>query len=232
MADAAELTLFDPQVEISQSLCNLTRSDSGLDLDLASLWDEFSDAPAIPPSPTTREILSTEPSMLIHSNHHSEIEYIFYSIPESNHGFYWLGPDPLAPQTYGDDIFLYISAFPFLGELVWVEFQLCRVSLVTGDVVDRNIFYLPRQESILGNLSQIRRQIREHISSYDHETATGLCRLRLYMYPRYGLLPIYRSRGIVSSAGMSDGAALDPTFFVQNMSANFEKDCQCIRNTG
>ncbi|KAJ5642277.1 hypothetical protein N7490_006277 [Penicillium lividum] len=196
-------------------------SDCHLDLDLEALWKDFSDAPTPPPCLATGDAKSSQNSTTVLLNQPPEIEYIFFSIPESNHGFYWFGPDPLAPETRGDDIFSHISSFPFLSEVLWVEFELCKVSLVTGETIERNLFYLPRRESVLGNLARIRRYMREHISGYGHETVTGLCRPRLSIYPRQGLSPNCELRSRVLCDGFCEGSELDPSFFVQNVAANF-----------
>ncbi|KAJ5720251.1 uncharacterized protein N7483_008185 [Penicillium malachiteum] len=201
---------------------NTGPSDCQLDLDVEALWKDFPDAPTPPPCLATADTTPHYNSTAISPNPRPEIEYILFSIPESKHGFYWFGPDPLAPDTCAADIFSHISAFTFMREVVWIEFELCKVSLITGETIERHLFYLPRRHSFLGNLTQIRRLMLEHISSYDHETATGLYRLRLSIYPRQGLSPKCEIRSKVICGGDCDGSALDPIFFVQNVAANFQ----------
>lgn len=139
------------------------------DLNLESLWEEFSDAPTPPP--------------YIGTNHHSHfsihtfdesvfsqgakvfgpVECLHDAGLENNCWFHWDGPDPLCPTTCADDIFLYLSAFYLSEHVHWVEFRLSKVHLVTEEVLEQYPFFL-RIESVLGNLRHLRRCMLDILS--------------------------------------------------------------------
>ena len=198
------------------------RAPDSLELDLEALWKDYPDIPAPPPCLAAGHSIPPQTSAALLLSPRPEIEYIFFSIPGSVHGFYWFGPDPLASETRGEDIFSHIEWFTFLGDILWVEFELSKVSLATGKVMERNLFYLPRRESALGNMTQVRQRLHSHIAGYDYQTITGLCRLRLSIYPRQGLFPHSETQSKLLCDSRCDGSVLDPGFFVENITANFQ----------
>ncbi|KAI2791702.1 hypothetical protein POX_c04573 [Penicillium oxalicum] len=144
------------------------------DLNLESLWEEFSDVPTLPPC--------------IGANHHSQtfiypfddsvfsqgakgaspVRCLHDATVEKNCWIYWTGPDPLCPTTSADDIFLYLSDFYLCEHVHWVEFRLSKVHLVTEEVLEQYPFFLPRTESVLGNLRRLRRCMLNILSQQFH----------------------------------------------------------------
>ena len=80
----------------------------------------------------------------------------FHPNREDPSGFEWTGPDPLSALTQSEDIFLFMSAFFLAEEIYWVEFRLARLDQITGDMIGEHLFFLPRVESVMGNLRRIR----------------------------------------------------------------------------
>lgn len=80
----------------------------------------------------------------------------------TSRGFKWTGPDSLSIYTR-TDIFLYMSAFLLSEEVHWVEFRLARLDQITGEAVGEHQFLLPRVETVMENLRQVRRQIPDII---------------------------------------------------------------------
>jgi hypothetical protein len=199
-----------------------------LDLDLEQLWEDVTDisSPAFsasdhghffPMEPLNaplywdRELVTPSP-----------VEFIFYPSQDGLRSSEWTGPDPLSPHTSADDIFLYMSAFLLFEQIQWIEFRLCRLITQTGEVVEEYPFFLPRVESILGNLARIRGQICDIILRQDAREALVDSRFQLCMWPWSNTTPS-------TSQGASDSfvhpalsmSALDPVFFLQNIKGNF-----------
>lgn len=136
------------------------------DIDLESLWTEFDDIPSPPPC-----IGSDKDSYDITLAYHWQAFHVpinakptrvecFFDVGTA-FGRYtlWTGPDPLGPYTCADDLFLYISTFLLLEDFQWLEFRLCKVHAATEEVLAQYPFFLPRRESLLGNLRRTREQI-------------------------------------------------------------------------
>ncbi|CRL31280.1 Cyclin-like F-box [Penicillium camemberti] len=98
--------------------------------------------------------------------------------------FSWTGPDPLSPDTCADDMFLYVSAFFILERVDWIELRLSKLSMATKEVVEEYPFFLPRVESILGNLPRARGQIYDIILQSNHAESVGETQFQLSMWPR------------------------------------------------
>lgn len=222
--------------DLSVSVLVLTSSfsvsplDLDLDLDLEQLWEDLSDVPSspalfasdydhlFPMEPLDAPLYGTQKLFTP-----SPIEYIFYPSHDSPHGCGWTGPDPLSPHTSADDIFLFMSAFLLFEQIQWVEFRFCRLITRTGEIVEEYPFFLPRVESILGNLARVRGQIRDIISRQDSRGALTGSHFQLCIWPLSDTMrdspqeiasPCVRPTGSVT--------ALDPVFFIQNIAGNFK----------
>jgi hypothetical protein len=150
------------------------------------------------------------------------VEYLHDSGVESNCCFHWAGPDPLCPTTCSDDIFLYLSDFYLSEHVHWVEFRLSKVHLVTDDVLEQYRFFLPRIESVLGNLRQLRRCMLNILSRQVHTEEHRYCfqlTIRPHIDPmsesETAALPRYFPHNVTPSS------ILNPHRFVQNLVGNF-----------
>lgn len=200
--------------------------DRHLDLDLATLWSEFPDAPTPPPSLAAGHGFSITPSYdnaPLGAERPHFIESIFYPSYESECGFSWPGPDPLSHGTSADDIFLYVSAFLLLEPIHWLEFRLCKLNGV-NEVTEECLFFVPRFETILGNLNRVRVQIHKVIARHGHMKSTEHRRFQLLIYPRQEAASGLITRSVVPPLCNHPGltaSMLDPGFFVQNIVGDF-----------
>lgn len=220
-----------PNTDFMCSYSSPSASPLDLDLDLEQLWAEFSDVPTPPPclAADHGNLFPMEPlNAPAYTNKEfftpSLAECMFYPSHDSQHCFSWTGPDPLSFHTCADDIFLYISAFLIFEQIQWVEFRLCRLLTETGEVVEEYPFFLPRVESILGNLPRIRRQVCDIISRQESRGALGDSHFQLYMWPwkepTSGLVR-ENSFSSVRSRSATSVSVLDPASFVRNIAGNF-----------
>ena len=140
------------------------------------------------------------------------VECFFHCNHEDQSGFKWTGPHPLSISTLADDLFLYISAFFLSEEVYWVEFRLARFDQSTGETVAEHLFFLPRIETMMGNLHRMREQMLDIISRAAFE-ATASC-FRLSLWPRTEPLP-YSSHSTLSPlATLPMMPSLDPSFCI------------------
>lgn len=152
------------------------------------------------------------------------IDCIFYPNHESECAFSWTGPDPLSPDTCADDILLYVSAFFLFERVHWIEIRLSKLSPGTEEVVEEYPFFLPRVESMLGNLRRARGQIRDIISRSGYMGSAGETRFQLSLRPQ---MEIAADPGMRSAIPLScihpslPIASFDPQFFVQNIVRNW-----------
>ena len=84
------------------------------------------------------------------------MECFFHPKREDQSGFDWTGPNPLSVSTQPEDIFLYMSAFFLSEEVHWAEFRHARFDRITGGMIGEHLFFLPRMETVMGNLHRIR----------------------------------------------------------------------------
>jgi hypothetical protein len=156
------------------------------------------------------------------------IECLFYPSYESECSFSWTGPDPLSPDTCADDMFLYVSAFFLFERVDWIEIRLSKLNIANKEVVEEYPFFLPRVESMLGNLPRTRGQIHDIILQSNHVESVGGTRFQLSMWPRTespkspamrGAIPLsYIHTSMHSSMQVS---SLNPQHFVQNIVGNW-----------
>ena len=207
-------------------------SDYDLDLDLESVWREFPNMPTPPPclAANHRSLRSVQSnSMPKHARYGAErppfIECLFYPSYESECSSSWTGPDLLSPDTCADDIFLYVSAFFLFERVDWIEIRLSKLSIGTEEVVEEYPFFLPRVESMLGNLRRTRGQIHDIILQSNHVKSVGEIRFQLSMWPRTESTADPAMRGAVPLSYIHSSthvSSLDPQFFVQNIVGDWE----------
>ncbi|CAG8126092.1 unnamed protein product, partial [Penicillium nalgiovense] len=214
----------------------LYQTDYDSDLDLESIWREFPNIPTPPPClAESHSTLCSNQSLkgwLEYTQHGHKrtpaIECVFYPSYENVRSFSWTGPDPLSQDTCADDIFLYVSAFFLFERVDWIELRLSKLSTETGEAVEEYPFFLPRVESMLGNLRRIRCQISDILSqnsTVGNITSAGQSRFQLAIWPR---VEITDNSTLWSSVPLSrihpsmPMPFLDPQAFVQNIVGNWE----------
>ncbi|KAJ5775829.1 uncharacterized protein N7511_000840 [Penicillium nucicola] len=208
--------------------------DYDLDLDLESIWREFPNMPTPPPClAESRSTVSSDSSLdrwPEPAQHGAEktsaIEYVFYPSYENFPAFSWMGPDPLSPDTCGDDIFLYVSAFLLLDRVDWIEIRLSKLNIETEEAVEEYPFFLPRVESMLSNLWRIRDQVNGILSqnsTTQSMKSAGRSLFQLAIWPRVEFnatisssVPLSRIHPSISTP------LLDPQVFVQNIVGSWE----------
>jgi hypothetical protein len=196
-----------------------------LDLDLHAIWHEFSGIPTPPPCLASdpdgpRHVLDEVDLAGYEPQGPSVIECLFYPDLDSLSGFKWTGPDPLSSSTQASDIFLYVSALLFPKEVHWIEFRFVRFDRVSGETKGEDLFFLPRVETALGNLCRVRRQLLDTIT-WHAVRATGTS-FRLSLWPRTESLPYSSLSAHSLLTRLPPTLSLDPRFFVQNISSNYE----------
>ncbi|CAG7915979.1 unnamed protein product [Penicillium olsonii] len=170
-----------------------SNNDCHLDLDIATLWMEFPDMPTPPPVlPACHGSLCHLPCFPLSTEttigHLPRIEYCFYPSFDSVYFLDWTGPDILSPSTCADDIFFHLSTFHLLNKVDWADIRLYILSNVTDELVAVYPFFLPRVESMLGNLPRVRKLVQDMITSHD----VGELRFRLSVRPRYQEEPDFK----------------------------------------
>jgi hypothetical protein len=130
--------------------------------------------------------------------------------------------DPLAVSTQPEDIFLHLSAFCLSEQIRWVEFRLTSLDQVTGDMIGEHLFFLPRMETVMGNLRRVRGQMLDIIA----QSAVGprASTFRLSLWSRMEPLPYFSHSSLSPSATLPTMPTLDPPFFVNNMLANYSEN--------
>jgi hypothetical protein len=211
-------------------------SDYDSDLDLESIWREFPNIPTPPPClAESHSTLCSNQSLkgwLEYTQHGHKgtpaIECVFYPSYENVRSFSWTGPDPLSQDTCADDIFLYVSAFFLFERVDWIELRLSKLSTETGEAVEEYPFFLPRVESMLGNLRRIRCQISDILSqnsTVGNITSAGQSRFQLAIRPRVEITDNSTPWSSVPLSRIHPSIPmpfLDPQIFVQNIVGNWE----------
>ncbi|KAJ5829078.1 uncharacterized protein N7525_007331 [Penicillium rubens] len=206
------------------------------DLDLESIWREFPNIPTPPPClAESHSTLCSNQSLkgwLEYTQHGHKgtpaIECVFYPSYENVRSFSWTGPDPLSQDTCADDIFLYVSAFFLFERVDWIELRLSKLSTETGEAVEEYPFFLPRVESMLGNLRRIRCQISDILSqnsTVGNITSAGQSRFQLAIRPRVDITDNSTPWSSVPLSRIHPSIPmpfLDPQIFVQNIVGNWE----------
>jgi hypothetical protein len=200
--------------------------DHHFDLDPTTIWSEFPDAPAPPPLLAAGYGLSAPPSydeFPPGAETPDFVEVIFYPSYESETGFSWPGPDPLHHGTSADDIFLYASAFLLLEQVHWLELRLCGLNEV-NEVTEQFLFFVPRFETVLGNLNRVKGQIHDVITRQGHGPSKRRYQLHIYPWQESGFIMATRSAvPILNNHPTLAVSILDPQFFVQNIVGGFVK---------
>ncbi|KAJ5365257.1 hypothetical protein N7517_008143 [Penicillium concentricum] len=232
--DNQELLLWDRRQafdSIHQGILGTLQNNFDLDLDLESIWRESPNIPTSPPClAANRSTLSSIQPISISQYAKNEaerphaIECIFYPNHDSECAFRWTGPDLLSPDTCADDIFLYVSAFFLFERVHWIEIRLSKLSTGHEEVVEEYPFFLPRVESMLGNLRRARGQIRDIISRNGYMGSAGETRFQLSLRPQIETAtgPGMRSAIPLSCIHPSmPVSSFDPQFFVQDIVGNW-----------
>ncbi|CAG7998227.1 unnamed protein product [Penicillium nalgiovense] len=227
---------FTNQLNTQFGMCDarrmghLDRIDYDLDLDLDSIWREFPNVPSPPPCLAANHHSlrlvrpNTAPKHARYGERSPFIECLFYPSYESECSFSWTGPDPLSPDTCTDDMFLYVSAFFILERVDWIELRLSKLSMATKEVVEEYPFFLPRVESMLGNLPRARGQIHDIILQSSHVESVGQPRFQLSMWPRTESSQNSAMRGTIPLSYLDSSmhiSSLNPQLFVQNIVGNW-----------
>lgn len=159
---------------------------SGFDLDLHAIWRESSGILRPPPCLTTDRASSglafldlADPAGY-DAQGSSLVKCFFHPSREDPSGFEWTGPDPLSVSTQSEDIFRFMSVFFLTEEIHWVEFRLARLDQFTEDMIGEHRFFLPRVESVMGNLCRTRQQILIIISQTAVRSMASSFRLSLW----------------------------------------------------
>ena len=122
-------------------------------------------------------------------------------------------------------MFIYMSTFLVLEQVHWLEFRLCKLN-GANDVTEQFLFFVPRFETILGNINRVRGQIQDIISRHgDHIKGYEQRRFQLLIYPRQEYTSAFVTGDIVPALCSRPALTvpvLDPGFFVQNIIGGFE----------
>lgn len=198
-------------------------TDSGFELHVHSMWGNPSGIPVPPPGlaadhgvdglgrlPQSVKI-DALPSLLV--------DCFFHLNHEDAFSFEWTGPDPLSISTQPEDIFIHMSAYFLSKQIHWVEFRLTRLARITGNMIEEHLFFLPRVETVMGNLRRLRGQMLDIIAQ--HAVGSKASSFRLSLWPRMEPLPCFTYSTLSPQATLRTMPTLDPSFFVQNMLANY-----------
>ncbi|KAJ5318299.1 hypothetical protein N7476_004719 [Penicillium atrosanguineum] len=201
--------------------------DCRSDFDLEEFWNDFTDAPTPPPCLASGQRFAStlpyeEPPQ--RAKRPPFIESIFYPSYDSECGFSWPGPDPLSSETSADEMFLYMSAFLLLDQVHWLEFRLCELN-EANNLTEQFLFFVPRFETILGNISRVRGQMHNIMARHDgHFRSFGRRRFQLLIYPRQEATSAVIDNVVPALYNYSapTDSVLDPGFFVRNIVGGFE----------
>jgi hypothetical protein len=188
---------------------------SGFDLDLHVISQESSGILRPPPCLITDRASSGLASLDLadpagyEAQGSSFVKCFFHPNREDPSGFEWTGPDPLSVSTQSEDIFRFVSVNFLTKEIHWVEFRLARLDQFTGDMIGEHRFFLPRVESVMGNLCRTRQQILIVISQTAVRSMASSFRLSLW--PRVEPPP-YSSHFMLSPLATSPSILLDPLY--------------------
>lgn len=196
------------------------------DVDLESLWTEFDAIPSLPPCPGFANYSDGGVSPYCQQEFHcplakstTRVECFFDANTAVGRYSFWTGPDPLCPYTCADDLFLYTTTFLFLDDFQWLEFRLCKLRASTQEVLAQYPFFLPRVESLLGNLRRTREQIKNILSHAAFAGNTDYCfQLIICPIPE----PMYCKSGteLSSLPHVRPSSVVEPQNFVKNIMGN------------
>lgn len=199
------------------------RRDGDLDLDLHDIWRESAAVPAVPPClGTDSQDPAEKPPNLpaCHSCKPCHIEYFFRTHASDRFPFEWLGPDPLSPATRADELFFTVLASCLPRSVSFLEFRLVRVDPATEETIAENLFFLPRVETVMGNLRRLQVQMLEIIHRPTVGTNVPFFRLLLRPFVENPLCRGEWAR-LPYMEHATGGLLLDSTFFVQNLVLNY-----------
>ena len=200
-------------------------ADYDLDLGLHTIWRESSCIPTPPPClAADQDDPGLVPPDIAESTRYESQELALveclFRPNENGSGFKWTGPDPLSLSTRPDDLFIYMSAFFLSEEVYWMEMRLARFDQLTGEMLWERLFFLPRVETVMGNLRRVRGQILDIVSR--HAVGTEGPMFRLSLFPRTEPLPYLGHSTLSPLAMLPTTPSLDPGSFVRNILGNLE----------
>lgn len=162
------------------------------------------------------------PSYICSSHDDTVVECVFYSTHDTHHGLPWLGPDPLANDTHAEDLFSYMATFLTQETVDWIELRLRMSSHLAAEFADEYVFFLPRKESLMGNLPRVRELIHGLIlKTPPCLEAKRHIQLAIYSY-RDNLSSSLAELGSNCPTDSDYKSPLDPEWFVLNIAANFD----------
>jgi hypothetical protein len=195
------------------------------DDDIHAAWQESSNVPAVPPCLATDHRGLKQTSLNLSGVSSSElyglslVDYAFYPNHETQQSFPWTGPDPLSPSTKAEDSFVYFSAFLLPEKVYWVEFRLSRFDSLSDELMGEHLFFLPRFETAMGNLTRVRKQILDILSQVCSAAQTA--RFRLSMWPRLERLHYTQHFMMSPHSTLPSLSCLDPEGLVYKLRENF-----------
>lgn len=203
---------------ILRSCCAHSRLDDDFNLSIHEIRRESSpiSAPVPSLSADNEDVEPDFPNVADPGAHEAQgllsVDCFFHRNYEDQPGFKWTGPHPLSTSTLADDLFLYISAYFPSEEVYWVEFRLARVDQSTGETEGEHLFFLPRIETIMGNLHRMREQMLDMVSQTGFGATAPFFRLSLW--PRMEPLPYSGHSTLSPLATLPVMPPLDPSFCV------------------
>ncbi|OJZ79920.1 hypothetical protein ASPFODRAFT_518378 [Aspergillus luchuensis CBS 106.47] len=136
---------------------------------------------------------------------------------------YWNGPSLLSPLTAAGDVFRYVSATLPQKVIDWLEIQFSVTHKYTGEAVTVLPFFLPRRESILGDIRRSRAQIIDTMRRFTRSKCAADFSFHLLIWPRNDYNSLGWTPGdLLQTATYPDPErALDPEWFIRNLSSYF-----------
>ncbi|CAG8147735.1 unnamed protein product, partial [Penicillium nalgiovense] len=121
-----------------------------------------------------------------------------------------------------------LSSFKWT-DVYWIEIRFVRFDRASGETIGEDLFFLPRVETALGNLSRIRRQLLDTITW--HAVRATCTSFRLSLWPRMESLP-YSSLSTYSPlTALPPTLSLDPTFLciIHRVITSDTSTCRIVR---
>ena len=216
--------------------------DPLLDFHPEDFWTTFPDIPTVPPilaashdsvsfdSISYDSFFPTQPCHLPTPPHPADeglpiIEHYFSLDDTDRCLFNWIRPDLLSPLTHADDMFLHLSSFQPSDPVDWIDIRLSILNSGTEEPVAEYPFFIPRSETLLGNLPRLREKIHDIITKHYHAKGSENVRFRLNMWPRQETMPnlvIGNAIPLSSVHAVKSVSPLDPGAFVQDIVGNFD----------
>lgn len=136
---------------------------------------------------------------------------------------YWNGPSLLSPLAAAGDVFRHASATLPQNVIDWLEIQFSVTHKYTGEAVTILPFFLPRRESILGDLGRCRAQVIDTMRRFTRSKCAADFCFHLVIWPRqdYDLVGWNPGEPLQTVTYPGPERALDPEWFIRNLSSYF-----------